>query len=79
MVKGTSRQVILVQSPDRRLFEQAIFIVREDAQGVSDEALLQEAQRVARQGKRGNSVLAGFWALCGGAGVGLVWLVSSLV
>ena len=49
MVKGVSRQVIVVKSPDPRLFEQAIFIVKEDAfgQGVSAEQVLQEARRVA--------------------------------
>ena len=31
MVKGTSRRVIVVDSPDPKLFEQAIFIVRNDA------------------------------------------------
>ena len=31
MVKGTSRRVIVVDSPDTELFEQAIFIVRNDA------------------------------------------------
>ena len=31
MVKGISRQVILVHSPDPKLFEQAIFILRDDA------------------------------------------------
>ena len=38
MVKGVTRQVILVKSPDRRLFEEAIFIVKEEAlarEGVS--------------------------------------------
>ena len=29
MVKGISRQVIVVHAPDQKLFEQAIFIVRE--------------------------------------------------
>lgn len=33
MVKGISRQVIVVRSPDPKLFEQAIFILREDALG----------------------------------------------
>ena len=33
MVKGISKQVIVVKSPDPRFFEQAIFIVREDALG----------------------------------------------
>ena len=45
MVKGISRQVIMVHSPDPKLFEQAIFILKEDAaqNGVTDEALLKEA------------------------------------
>ena len=29
MVKGITRQVILVKSPDPKLFEEAIFIVKE--------------------------------------------------
>ena len=33
MVQGVSRQVIVVKSPDPRFFEQAIFIVKEDAFG----------------------------------------------
>lgn len=49
MVQGVSRQVIVVRSPDPRLFEQAIFIVKENAfgSGVSADAVVQEAQRVA--------------------------------
>lgn len=38
MVKGITRQVILVKSPDPKLFEEAIFIVKEEAlarEGVS--------------------------------------------
>ena len=31
MVKGTSRRVIVVDSPDPRIFEQAIFIIRNEA------------------------------------------------
>ena len=31
MVKGVSRQVIVVSSPDRRYFDEAIFILRSDA------------------------------------------------
>ena len=49
MVQGVSRQVIVVRSPDPRLFEQAIFIVKENAfgGGVSADAVVQGAQRVA--------------------------------
>ena len=45
MVKGITRQVIVVQSPEKKLFEQAIFILREDACDVTDDMLLQEARK----------------------------------
>ena len=50
MVKGVSRQVILVHAPDPKLFEQAIFILRDDAvgEGITDEQLLKEAQQLIR-------------------------------
>ena len=41
MVKGISKQVIVVDSPEPKLFEQAIFILKEDmGEGITDEALL---------------------------------------
>ena len=42
MVKGVSRQVIVVHSPDPKLFEQAIFILKDEAvqQGITEEALI---------------------------------------
>lgn len=51
MVKGTSRRVIVVESPDPEFFEQAIFIVRNDVyerQGVTAQQVLGEACRIAR-------------------------------
>ena len=49
MVKGISRQVIVVHSPEPKLFEQAIFILKEDAveQGITDEMLLKEANQLS--------------------------------
>ena len=50
MVKGSTRQVILVKSPDPKLFEEAIFIVREEAlkrEGITAEQVIQEAQQAA--------------------------------
>lgn len=86
MVKGTSRQVIVVQSPDPKLFEQAIFILKDEvvAQGVTDELLMKEAQQVIRGGgksrKRPSLLLYGpVWA-CGGATLtGIIWLISALL
>ena len=50
MVKGTSRRVIVVESPDPNLFEQAIFIVKNDVftrEGVTQQQVLGEACRIA--------------------------------
>ena len=50
MVKGTSRRVIVVDSPDPKLFEQAIFIVKNEAfakEGVTSQQVLGEACRIA--------------------------------
>ena len=58
MVRGTSRRVIVVESPDTNLFEQAIFIVRNDAlskDGVTAQQLVDEACRVARSYTRSHS------------------------
>lgn len=83
MVKGISKQVIVVQSPDPKLFEQAIFILREDAEGVSDEALLKEANQAIRGPLKEKKIRKLYlygpaWACCGAVATGLVWLISSL-
>ena len=48
MVKGISKQVIVVHSPDPKMFEQAIFILKDGRNEISDEALLKEAMRLLR-------------------------------
>lgn len=78
MVKGTSRQVIVVKSPDPKLFEQAIFILREDAQGVSDQQLLQEAKQAVRQRNPIYRISGPWWALGGAGCTAFLWLLSRL-
>jgi hypothetical protein len=83
MVKGISRQVIVVHSPDPQLFEQAIFILRDGQKGVSDEALMKEAKRLismSHSGKKNRLFYAGpVWA-CGGALLTcVVWLITALL
>lgn len=84
LVKGNSRQVIVVSAPDQKLFEQAIFILRDGAvrpEGITDEALLKEAKQYisfseSRKLRRLGS--GPLWA-CGGAAVtALVWLMTML-
>ena len=85
MVKGISKQVIVVQSQDKKLFEQAIFILRHDAlgrQGISDREILRQARQVAGgflpQRKKGG-LKPPVWGIFGAAGTALVWLVTALV
>ncbi len=91
MVKGISKQVIVVKSPDGRMFEQAIFILREDAlgaEGVSEEAVIEQA-RTAADGYLKRAVAGGrgrrwrlprpCWAAAGGVLVGAAWLLTALL
>lgn len=86
VVKGTNRQVVLVKSPDPRLFEQAIFILREEAlnrEGVTNEQILRQARRAAdgylKQGKGWNRPAAGLpaslWCAAGAAAASAGWML----
>ena len=78
MVKGITRQVILVQSPDTKLFEQAIFIIKDNAREVTDELLLQEAKGILSSTRKRRHLRGPVWA-CGGALVmGLAWWLTIL-
>jgi len=86
MVKGISRQVIVVQSPEPKMFEQAIFILKDDAvgEGITDEALLKEAQQVIRgydkpSRKRHIYLYGAVWATGGALLTGLAWLLTVLL
>ena len=83
MVKGISKQVIVVNSPDKELFDQAIFILKDEAvgQGITEELLLKEAKKtIGISGKKRYLRYYGpVWA-CGGAVVtGIAWLLTVLM
>ena len=81
MVKGISRQVIVVQSPEPKMFEQAIFILKDKAvgEGITDEILLKEAKKAINQKEMPKVMSGPLWA-CAGAGVtGLVWLLTNFL
>lgn len=82
MVKGISRQVIVVESPDQKLFEQAIYILKDGQKELSDEALLREARRITQtkqEGSRGSLVLyILIGVLIGAALTGIAWVLSAL-
>lgn len=90
MVKGVSRRVIVVDSPDPHIFEQAIFILSKDAAvsgGVTSQQLVEQAVRIAKsyarthteQPRRHMHLTPWVAALLGGAAISLVWLLVVLL
>ena len=90
MVKGTNRRVIVVKSPDPRVFDEAIFVIKEDymKRGGTMEQLLEEARRAAGDYLRRNTAgrrslrdrLRGPWlAAAGAAAAGIAWLTVRFI
>lgn len=88
MVKGISRQVIVVRPPDEKLFEQAIFILKDPQGAVSSEELLRQAQQAAdtylRTRTKGGRARGVRWkpvayAALGALSASVLWLVSVLL
>ena len=89
MVKGTTRQVMMVRLADTALFEQAIFLLKEDSlekQGITERQILEEAKRLAegcaeqsRRRKHRLSLSALAWSTAGAALTGLAWLITTLL
>jgi hypothetical protein len=83
MIKGVSRRVIIVNSPDPQLFEKAIFILRDGAlqrRNATQEDILREAQKIANCYVKSNiarkkfRVPAPAYAAAGAAATGIAWL-----
>ena len=88
MIKGISRQVIVVRSPDRRFFEEAIFIVREGtvgSRGVTADQIVAQARQVAdsyirqQRSRWYERVPRPAWAAVGALLSTGLWLAASLV
>ena len=82
MVKGTSRQVIVVHTPEEKLFEQAIFILKDNAVregGISNEALLREAKGYLGITQRHRNKWLHNGPVWGAAGAGIGALVTLLL
>jgi hypothetical protein len=86
MVKGLSRRVVMVRYPEAGVFEQALFVVRDDAavsRGITSDDVIAEACRIAqrhsnsaKQRKRWPPLA---YTMMGACGVGAAWVVSMLV
>lgn len=86
LVKGVSRRVIVVDSPDPQVFEQAIFILSGDGAGVSQQQLVDQAVRVAKSyarthgaPQRGFRMTPPLWMAAGSAVIGAVWAAVALL
>ena len=79
MVKGTTRQVIVVKGADKTLFDQAIFLVRDDvlsSGGVTEEKLLQQARTACKERSSPNALTKALFSALGAMSVGLIWALS---
>ena len=84
-IRGTSRRVIVVRSPDPEVFEEAIFVLREDRmKNAGPQQVLEEARRAADAYLRKNTVPGrhprrrslGLWIGLGAAVLGgIAWLI----
>lgn len=83
MVKGVSRQVIVVEPAGQEIFEQAIFLLKDGAPEVSEERLLQEAKRIVSESRRPKRLPLYYygpvWAAGGALLVGAVWLLTAMI
>ena len=90
LVKGISRRVIVVRSPDPRFFEQAIFLMKEDAfhnANVSADQVVAEAHQAAAGylrrnagGRKARRKLSGaVWFLLGSGVIAAVWGLTWLL
>lgn len=90
VVKGISKRIIVVKSPDPRIFEQAIFIVREDyacQAGISQRELMRQArQAVGGYLPAGKTASGGvvpwlrglLYAAAGAAAAALAWVMVQM-
>ena len=82
MVKGISRQVIVVHSPEPKLFEQAIFILNDEAvkKGIAEDTLLKEAKKLMAVPEKNRYFWRGtLCALSGAILTGVAWLLTVLL
>ena len=90
MVKGTNRRVVVVRSPDPKIFEEAIFIIREDLfhRGSSPEKIMAEARRSANdylrktvkaKGGTWTRIRGTLFGLAGALAAGAAWLAYHFV
>ena len=88
MVKGITRRVVIIKSPDPDIFDEAIFLVKEDAfsKGVTENDVLRQAKNVANDYVRNTitkkpkkKIHPAFFSPLGALAMGALWLAISLI
>ncbi|MBR5479352.1 MAG: hypothetical protein IKU84_04170 [Clostridia bacterium] len=51
MVKGVSKRIVHIKTGKSQLFSEAIFILKEEIQGVSEDELIKEAVSIAEENR----------------------------
>lgn len=84
MVKGVSKQVVVVKPP-QGMFEEAIFILKEDTSGIDAEQVLSQARAVANEYVSEHCewkkmrLAAPLWFSVGALSTGLIWILCVLI
>ena len=65
-----------MHSPDTAMFEQAIFILKENADVVSDDVLLKEARKIINSPGKKKCSTGPLWACAGAVITGIIWLFT---
>ncbi|MBQ9967762.1 MAG: hypothetical protein IJO88_03460 [Oscillospiraceae bacterium] len=79
MVKGITRQVIVIRGEPDAPFDQAIFLVRDDIiskGGITEDLLLKEAKRACRSSEQPRMLHRLLWSFPGAAAIGVIWLIT---
>ena len=81
MVKGISRQVIVVHGRSQEIFEQAIFILKDKAvgEGITEDALLKQAKLAIHSPEEPGQLTGPLWAAGGALATGLLWLLTAVL
>lgn len=88
MVKGVSKRIVVVQPSDTAIFEQAIFIIKDQTKKSND--IIDEAFKIAKQYSGDNNTkkyIRKRWtnkhlflaAFLGASSVSIIWLISNIL
>ena len=83
MVKGVSKRILHVKTPGST-FAEAIFILKEDVKGVSEEEIIKEAESLAaggvKKGKISKKTATNlFFSALGAVFVAVLWIISAMI